>query len=332
MSIIIKDGKFNAKRDKNQIYTWAACVMVLIFAVSIAAAVKGNSSDTPSEQAYRRQAFDLGEMPFDNDSAEAYLLASNKYNDIARNDLIEGLFSKEDKAARQADDALNGVPAAPDDEYKAAQEEKAAKRIRENLANSKKASSRGKSPRPATVKGSLSGGSMASVSGGGGRSVASVSYGESSAVNKGVASAQNQEALLKQIKNGKALGFNHAVLSTARAANASDLEAASAGAVDAFQKGAQHESDDFLNGEMEKDSSESALAIDEDNFKDKLEKASNSAELADLDSKIEQAKKKKEAESINCDTDPFEPKCLLKWGMSIVGTAISAKVANIGKK
>ena len=328
MSIIIKDGVSKAKRDKNQIYTWAACVMVLIFAVSIAAAVKGNSSDTPSEQAYRRQAFDLGEMPFDNDSAEAYLLASNKYNDIAKNNLIEGLFSKEDKAARQADDALNGVPAAPDDEYKAAQEERAAKLIRENLANGGKASSRGKSPRPATVKGSLSGRSMASVSGGGGRSVASVSYGESSAVNKGVASAQNQEALLKQIKNGKALGFNHAVLSTARAANASDLEAASSGAVDAFQKGAQHESDDFLNGEMEK----SALAIDEDNFKDKLEKASNSAELAGLDSKIEQAKKKQEAASVNCDTDPFEPKCLLKWGMSIVGTAISAKVANIGKK
>ncbi|MBR1979811.1 hypothetical protein [Candidatus Proelusimicrobium excrementi] len=131
MSIIIRNAKDGKRGDgKTQAYTWAACIMVLVFAVSIAAAVKGSGNKNSSQEAYRKQAFDLGNMPFSDDSAEAYLLASNKYNDIAKNSLINGLFSKEQKEERQESDALNGVPAAPDKEYKAAQAEQAAKKAR----------------------------------------------------------------------------------------------------------------------------------------------------------------------------------------------------------
>ncbi|MGN0023762.1 MAG: hypothetical protein ACI352_07050, partial [Elusimicrobiaceae bacterium] len=280
---------------KTQAYTWAACIMVLVFAVSIAASVKGAGKKNDSQEAYRKQAFDLGNMPFSDDSAEAYLLASNKYNDIAKNSLINGLFSKEQKEERQESDALNGVPAAPDKEYEAAREEQAAKRSR----SIRPATKTPKKQAPTRPSGTLSSGSMATTSGGGGGSRGTV-WGSG---NKGVATGggskmqPNQAALINQVKNGKGMGFQHAAMASAAAANAKDMESAAANAVDAFQKGATEVGKDVLESDLEKSSD--ALNVDEADLRDKLERAGNSDELSGLDNKLEDLKKKKDDEDKN---------------------------------
>lgn len=303
MSIIIRNGKGGRKGDgKTQVYTWAACIMVLVFAVSIAAAVKGAGKKGGSQEAYRKQAFDLGNMPFSDDSAEAYLLASNKYNDIAKNDLINGLFSKKQKEDRQAEDALNGVPAAPDAEYKAARAEQAAKRVR----SSKPAKKTVKNQAPARPAGSLSSGSMATASGGGGGARGTVwgSSNKGTSTGGGSKMSANQAALINQVKNGKGMGFQHAAMASAAAANAKDLESAAANAVDAFQKGSTEAGKELLESDLEKNSD--ALNVDEEDLRDKLERAGNSDELAGLDNKLEDLKKEKEKEDEKtCAEDPF---------------------------
>lgn len=296
MSIIIRNAKGGKRGDgKTQAYTWAACIMVLVFAVSIAAAVKGSGNKNSSQEAYRKQAFDLGNMPFSDDSAEAYLLASNKYNDIAKNSLINGLFSKEQKEERQESDALNGVPAAPDKEYKAAQAEQAAKKAR----SSRPAKKAVKNQAPTRPSGSLSSGSMATTSGGGGGARGTVWGSGNKGVSTGGGSKMqtNQAALINQVKNGKNLGFQHAAMASAAAANAKNMDSAAANAVDAFQKGATEAGKELLESDLEKNAN--ALEVDEGDLRDKLERAGNSDELAGLDNKLNDAKKEKEDKDKN---------------------------------
>lgn len=303
MSIIIRNAKGGKRGDgKTQAYTWAACIMVLVFALSIAAAVKGAGKESSSQEAYRKQAFDLGNMPFSDDSAEAYLLASNKYNDIAKNSLINGLFSKEQKEERQESDALNGVPAAPDKEYKAAKEEQAAKRAR----SSRPAKKAVKNQTPTKPSGSLSSGSMATTSGGGGGARGTVwgSGNKSVSTSGGSKMTSNQAALINQVKNGKNLGFQHAAMASAAAANAKDMDSAAANAVDAFQKGATEAGKDLLESDLEKNAD--ALNVDEEDLRDKLERAGNSDELAGLDNKLNDAKKDADDKADKtCAEDPF---------------------------
>lgn len=303
MSIIIRNAKGGKRGDgKTQAYTWAACIMVLVFALSIAAAVKGAGKENSSQEAYRKQAFDLGNMPFSDDSAEAYLLASNKYNDIAKNSLINGLFSKEQKEERQESDALNGVPAAPDKEYKAAREEQAAKRAR----SSRPAKKTVKNQAPTRPSGSLSRGSMATASGGGGGARGTV-WGASDkrgGTSGGSKVTSNQAALINQVKNGKNLGFQHAAMASAAAANAKDMDSAAANSVDAFQKGAAEAGKDLLESDLEKGAD--ALNVDEADLRDKLERAGNSDELAGLDNKLNDAKKDADDKAEKtCAEDPF---------------------------
>lgn len=300
MSIIIRNGGKSRRNDKNQIYTWVACGLVFVFAISILVAVKNSGPKSESQEAYRKQAFDLGNMPFSDDSAEQYLLASNKYNDIAKNDLINGLFSKKQKEERQEDDKLNGVPAAPDEEYAAAQKAMEAKKKR--ATKPRKAASK---PAPVkTSRSSLSGRSMVTASGGGGGTRGTV-WGAPN--TQRIASSNNQAqkaALMAQVKGAKTMGLQHAAQASAAAANANDMESAAAGAVDAFQKGSTEESKEFLEGELENNAD--ALNVDEGDLKEKLERAGNSEDLEGLDTKLEDKKKEKDEEDEeNCDAGPF---------------------------
>lgn len=328
MSIIIRNAKGGKRGDgKTQAYTWAACIMVLVFAVSIAAAVKGSGNKNSSQEAYRKQAFDLGNMPFSDDSAEAYLLASNKYNDIAKNSLINGLFSKEQKESRQESDALNGVPTAPDKEYKAAKEEQAAKRAR----SSRPAKRAVKNQAPTRPSGSLSSGSMATTSGGGGGSRGTVWGSDNKGAAKGGGSKMqsNQAALINQVKNGKGMGFQHAAMASAAAANAKDMESAAANAVDAFQKGATEAGKEFLESDLEKSSD--ALNVDEADLRDKLERAGNSDELAGLDNKLNDAKKDADDKAEKtCAEDPFaNAGCVMGQVLDLVKTVGGAILGGI---
>ncbi|MBR4592201.1 MAG: hypothetical protein IKO35_03240, partial [Elusimicrobiaceae bacterium] len=102
-----------SKMTRKQAYTWGAVVIVFFIALLMLASFMGDADDTSFENLNAR-GYDLAQMPFVNDEAEAYLLAS-KYPDMQGNN-SSLLYSAEEKAARQAEDAANEESSAADDE------------------------------------------------------------------------------------------------------------------------------------------------------------------------------------------------------------------------
>ena len=90
------------KMNRKQAYTWGAIVVVCFIALITLASFMGDADDTSFEGLDAR-GYDLAQMPFVNDEAEQYLLAS-KYPDMQNNNATV-LFSAEEKAARQEEDA-----------------------------------------------------------------------------------------------------------------------------------------------------------------------------------------------------------------------------------
>lgn len=90
------------KMDKKQAYTWGAIVVVCFIALITLASFMGDAEDT-SFEGYNTRGYDLAQMPFINDEAEEYLLAS-KYPDMKNNGSTM-LYSQADKEARQEADA-----------------------------------------------------------------------------------------------------------------------------------------------------------------------------------------------------------------------------------
>ena len=324
-SIIMRNG--GKRKNKNtQIYTWGACILVVVFLLSLTVAVKGNKHKDNSQEAYRKQAFDLGKMPFSDDEAEKYLLASARYEDIAKNDLINGLFSPKQRQKRQLADITDGIPAAPDAEYKAAKEEMAVRK-----SQAKKKNTRVNSPAPVvrTNKGQLSSGSGTGFSGGGSRGASGSTGYYNDNRPQGSKNAQQQAALLAQVKGGRDIGFQQAAQLSAAAANAKNMDAAAAGAADAFQGGAKKESKEFLEGENEKNAA--ALEVDEEDLKSKLEKAGNNEELDKLDTKLNDKKKEKDKESTKtCAEDPFaNAGCVVSKLIDLAGTVGGAIIGGL---
>lgn len=90
------------KMDKKQAYTWGAIVVVCFIALITLASFMGDADDA-SFDGYNTRGYDLAQMPFINDEAEEYLLAS-KYPDMKNNGSTM-LYSQADKEARQEADA-----------------------------------------------------------------------------------------------------------------------------------------------------------------------------------------------------------------------------------
>ena len=90
------------KMDKKQAYTWGAIVLVCFIALITLATFMGNAEDASFED-FNTRGYDLAQMPFLNDEAEEYLLAS-KYPDMKDNNATL-LYSQQQKEARQAEDA-----------------------------------------------------------------------------------------------------------------------------------------------------------------------------------------------------------------------------------
>ncbi|MDR1123253.1 MAG: hypothetical protein LBL61_01290, partial [Elusimicrobiota bacterium] len=125
MSLIIKNVSANKWKEKKQLYTWVACVFVVLLMLSIAVPMlSGGKKENGSK--YRDSYYDLANMPFSSDAAADALMASARYDDIGKSDLINALFSKEDKEERQAEDEELGTPPPPDEDYKQAEQAKAA--------------------------------------------------------------------------------------------------------------------------------------------------------------------------------------------------------------
>lgn len=93
--------KANSMSHK-QAYTWGAVVVVLVVAFFMLASLMGNAEDQ-SFSGLDSRGYDLAQMPFVNDEAEQYLLAS-KYPDMQGNNSTL-LYSSQQKEERQAKDA-----------------------------------------------------------------------------------------------------------------------------------------------------------------------------------------------------------------------------------
>ena len=101
------------KMDKKQAYTWGAIVVVCFIALITLASFLGDADDA-SFDGFNTRGYDLAQMPFINDEAEEYLLAS-KYPDMKNNGSTM-LYSQADKEARQEADAEAAAEAGSDSE------------------------------------------------------------------------------------------------------------------------------------------------------------------------------------------------------------------------
>lgn len=94
------------KMDKKQAYTWGAIVIVCFIALITLASFMGDADDT-SFDGLNTRGYDLAQMPFINDEAEEYLLAS-KYPDMQGNNSTM-LYTSAEKEARQEEDAAKAA-------------------------------------------------------------------------------------------------------------------------------------------------------------------------------------------------------------------------------
>ena len=99
------------KMDRKQAYTLGAIVVVVFVALITMASFLGKADDSSFED-YNSRGYDLAQMPFVNDEAEEYLLAS-KYPDMQGNDSTM-LYSSSEKEERQAEDAAQAEEDAAD--------------------------------------------------------------------------------------------------------------------------------------------------------------------------------------------------------------------------
>lgn len=261
MALIIKSGKTDKNKDKKQAYTWAACILVAVFLLSIVLPLLGSGKGGSSDD-YKDRAFDLASLPFTNDAAESALLTSDKYQDVAKKDLISTLFSKKEKEERQASDAKKGTPP-PDAEYQEVADKKA--RVEERKAYSEKRAAAKSTVTPTGV-GSLRKGSSA-IGGGGATSGVTANIwraDDTGRKNGSTGMDANKQQLLASIKGGRASGFFDAVTESGKAAKNKDIDAAAAGAASAFQKGAKFDEKDKVESELEQSAAD--LAIDPENL------------------------------------------------------------------
>lgn len=94
------------KMDRKQAYTWGAVAVVALVALITLGSVVGGG-DEEDFAAFETRGYDLANMPFSSDEAEQYLLAS-KYPDM-QNTNAAGLYTKQDKEERQAEDAAEAA-------------------------------------------------------------------------------------------------------------------------------------------------------------------------------------------------------------------------------
>lgn len=100
------------KMDRKQAYTLGAIVVVVFVALITMASFLGKADDSSFED-FNSRGYDLAQMPFVNDEAEEYLLAS-KYPDMQGNNSTM-LYSSSEKEERQAEDAAQAEEEAASD-------------------------------------------------------------------------------------------------------------------------------------------------------------------------------------------------------------------------
>lgn len=307
MPVIIQGN--NGKNQKSPMSSWIGYGAVAVFGIAIVASalLGGPKPADPLDPEYRYNDYkDLADMPFSDEEAEAELLSSVSYRDIAKNDLISALFSEDEKEARQAEDAANGAPPPPDEDYAQAAKEKAkVKQAKEKYRRSRTNAINARKER--TSKGQMSSQSGIKVGSGAGGGVShsvwrsdDKQYNTSSSAGGKGSSLSGQ--LVQNIKDGSGRGggFMQAYNKSKEAANTDDLEAAHRLAADAFQNAGDLEGD--LKGELEKN----AEGLDINKMmgeldKDKEARAANTLDEALDKAKKDNDKKDKNKKDMKCD-------------------------------
>ncbi len=307
MPVIIQGN--NGKNQKSPMSSWIGYGAVAVFGIAVVASVLlgGPKPADPLDPEYRYNDYkDLADMPFSDEEAEAELLSSVSYRDIAKNDLISALFSEDEKEARQAEDSANGAPPPPDEDYAQAAKEKAkVKQAKEKYRRSRTNAINARKER--TSKGQMSSQSGIKVGSGAGGGVShsvwrsdDKQYNTSSSAGGKGSSLSGQ--LVQNIKDGSGRGggFMQAYNKSKEAANTNDLEAAHRLAADAFQNAGDLEGD--LKGELEKN----AEGLDINKMmgeldKDKEARAANTLDEALDKAKKDNDKKDKNKKDMKCD-------------------------------
>lgn len=292
MPVIIQGN--NGRNQKSPMSSWIGYGAVAVFGIAVVASalLGGPKPADPLDPEYRYNDYkDLADMPFSDEEAEAELLSSVSYRDIAKNDLISALFSEDEKEARQAEDAANGAPPPPDEDYAQAAKEKAkVKQAKEKYRRSRTNAINARKER--TSKGQMSSQSGIKIGSGAGGGVShsvwrsdDKQYNTSSSAGGKGSSLSGQ--LVQNIKDGSGRGggFMQAYNKSKEAANTDDLEAAHRLASDAFQNAGDLEGD--LKGELEKN----AEGLDINKMMGELDKDKNARAADTLDKALDKAKK-----------------------------------------
>ena len=295
MPVIIQGN--NGRNQKSPMSSWIGYGAVAVFGIAVVASalLGGPKPADPLDPEYRYNDYkDLADMPFSDEEAEAELLSSVSYRDIAKNDLISALFSEDEKEARQAEDAANGAPPPPDEDYAQAAKEKAkVKQAKEKYRRSRTNAINARKER--TSKGQMSSQSGIKVGSGAGGGVShsvwrsdDKQYDTSSSAGGKGSSLSGQ--LVQNIKDGSGRGggFMQAYNKSKEAANTDDLEAAHRLAADAFQNAGDLEGD--LKGELEKN----AEGLDINKMMGELDKDKEARAANTLDEALDKAKKDKD--------------------------------------
>lgn len=120
MAIIMR--KSGQKRDggdkKKALYTWSGCGLVIILTL-VTVLPNMASEPKPDYSSFSSSKMqDLADLPFGSDSEEDEFLRNNpEYKQLSNIDLLNSLFSPEERQERQIRDEEDGIPLPPDPEY-----------------------------------------------------------------------------------------------------------------------------------------------------------------------------------------------------------------------
>ena len=301
LGIVIKNAKTKKQKEEKKLYTIVSCCVSAIFLITILVPLLSKGEDKASSgMAYKSVAFDLADLAVD-DEAERVLLEMQRYSDIPQQKIAGGLFDKKQKEERQELDKKEGIPAAPDNEYKEARQAKKRAQAKTRGVQRSPSYYSGKTT-TTTNPGRLNTSSSGLSTGGGGASSATGTTWTSAdkqgqkgtyAKNNNTLSTQQQIATAKDAIRGRVSGLMRTMQESQDAAKNENAEGAMQGASDAF-------TDPNIKAEGEEEENDAAQLMADAFDAKEFKKALNDPELADLQNKINEEKERQEQEKDPC--------------------------------
>ena len=314
--LVIKTAATKKQKEEKKLYTIISCCVGAIFLLTIFVPLLSKNEAKTSGNAYRNVSFDLANLAVD-DEAEKVLLEMQKYSDIPKQKIAGGLFDKKDKEARQQTDKKEGLPAAPDAEYKQARQIKQAKKSK-GVSKAPVYSQRNSAK---TSTGSLAKGGMVSASGGSSGVSSSIWTSADKSGQKGSSKGNangafgTQQLTAATGAKGRASGLLKAIEDSKKGAESQNADSAAQAAADAFTgSGLEAEDDDLVDG-----MDELAEKFDAEEFKN----AVNDKDLSDLKDNLEKEKEKQEQEKDPCLQVANKMSWECMWGPALADMAKS---------